>query len=109
MTAEKELVWEFSGTGSTRRPTATRTTTARSSPGTPNERAVVPPPHVRTFYKGGEAIEQFTIGQSPPRAAVNAGGGLTPRPRRHWTATASRAAWSASDWLPATSYSSTAR
>ena len=32
--------------------------------GTPNERAVVPPPHVRTFYAGGEAVEQLTIGSS---------------------------------------------
>ena len=68
MTAEKELVWEFAIERHRFYETAYRypydhcPQLARL--GTPNERAVVPPPHVRTFYAGGEAVEQLTIGSS---------------------------------------------
>ena len=67
VTADKELVWEFAIERHRTYETAYRypydhcPQLARL--GTPNERAVVPPPHVRTFYAGGEAVEQLTIGR----------------------------------------------
>jgi hypothetical protein len=67
VTAEKELVWEYAIERHRSYETAYRypydhcPQLARL--GTPVETPVVPPPHVRTFYKGGVPVEHLTLGE----------------------------------------------
>ena len=67
VTAEKELVWEYAIERHRSYETAYRypydhcPQLARL--GTPVETPVAPPPHVRTFYKGGVAVEHLTLGE----------------------------------------------